>query len=136
MSQENVEIARQAADAMLRRDRAAWLALHEEDFEVVAIDDWPEAGVRGAEAAWDFYGAIYDAVGRVVPGPSAMREVQQVDAPGDKVLVNHRPALSGRSGAEVEFNYWCVVTFRQGRIVREHWFADRAAALEAAGLSE
>jgi ketosteroid isomerase-like protein len=46
------------------------------------------------------------------------------------------PALSGRSGAEVEFNYWCVVTFRQGRIVREHWFADRAEALEAAGLSE
>jgi ketosteroid isomerase-like protein len=45
--------------------------------------------------------------------------------------------LSGReSGAGVKFNYWVVVTIRQGKIVREHWFADHADALEAAGLRE
>jgi ketosteroid isomerase-like protein len=39
-------------------------------------------------------------------------------------------------GAEVEINYWVVITFRQGRIVRDQWFGDRAEALEAAGLQE
>jgi ketosteroid isomerase-like protein len=105
------------------------------DFEVVAIDDWPEAGLRGAEAAWDFYRTISDALERVLGG-SGFGEVQQVDAGGDKVLIHHRPDLSGQSGAEVELNYWCVATFRHGKIVREHWFADRADALEAAGPSE
>jgi hypothetical protein len=36
----------------------------------------------------------------------------------------------------VQFDYWVVVTLRQGKIVRERWFADRAEALQAAGLSE
>ena len=45
--------------------------------------------------------------------------------------------MRGRtSGAEVELNYWVVITFREGRIVRDQWFADRAEAREAAGLSE
>jgi hypothetical protein len=35
MSQENVETARQAAEAIDGRDRTAWLALHHEDCEVV-----------------------------------------------------------------------------------------------------
>jgi ketosteroid isomerase-like protein len=43
---------------------------------------------------------------------------------------------AGRAARGVQFNYWVVVTIRQGKIVREHWFADRAEALEAAGLSE
>jgi ketosteroid isomerase-like protein len=44
--------------------------------------------------------------------------------------------LSGESGAALERNYWDVATIRQGKIVREGWYADRGAALEAAGLSE
>jgi ketosteroid isomerase-like protein len=33
-------------------------------------------------------------------------------------------------------DYWIVVTIRDGKICRDEWFADRAEALEAAGLSE
>jgi len=45
--------------------------------------------------------------------------------------------MRGRaSGADVEINYWIVITFRAGRVVRDQWFANRAEALEAAGLSE
>jgi ketosteroid isomerase-like protein len=59
-----------------------------------------------------------------------------VDAGADKVLVHQRNEVRGRtSGADVELNYWVVVTFREGKILRDHWFADRAEALEAAGLS-
>jgi len=36
----------------------------------------------------------------------------------------------------VLFSYWVVATFRDGRAIRVEWFADRAQALEAAGLRE
>jgi ketosteroid isomerase-like protein len=35
----------------------------------------------------------------------------------------------------VVFDYSVVATFREGKIFREQWFADRSAAREAAGLS-
>lgn len=54
MSQENVELVGQALEALKRRDRTTWLAVHDDDFEVVPIRDFPEPGVRGPEAAWDF----------------------------------------------------------------------------------
>ena len=41
MSKENVETAGQAAEAIDRRDRTAWLALHHDDCEVVAMDGAP-----------------------------------------------------------------------------------------------
>src|SRR2546429_330365 len=56
MSQENVDKLRQGLDAFFRRDRQAWLALCDPNFESVPSDDWPEMEpIRGAEAAWDFY---------------------------------------------------------------------------------
>jgi hypothetical protein len=54
MSEENVELVRQTEEALLRRDRDAWFAIHDEDFEIVPVRDWPEGGVRGREAGWDF----------------------------------------------------------------------------------
>jgi hypothetical protein len=35
-----------------------------------------------------------------------------------------------------EASYWQVATFRNGKILRMEWFADRAEALEAVGLRE
>ena len=88
--------------------------------------------MRGREAAWEFYVKVAEAFERLPAGDG-----QLADAGADKVLVDHRDDVRGRaSGAEVELDYWVVVTFREGRIVRDQWFADRAAALEAAGLSE
>ena len=54
MSQENVEFVRQSMEALLRRDRDAWLAIHDEEFEIVPVRDWPEGAVRGRETGWDF----------------------------------------------------------------------------------
>ena len=60
-----------------------------------------------------------------------------VDAGADKVLAHQRHEAHGqRSGAGVEIAYWLVITFREGQIVGDEWFTDRAEALEAAGLSE
>jgi ketosteroid isomerase-like protein len=132
MSQENVISARQNLDAFDRRDRAAFLALRHPACEVVPDDRWPEAGViSGREAAWDFYLSVAEALGM----DSA--DAEFVDAGGNKV-VGHRAAQARgqASGANVVFGYSVVITFREGKIVREQWFADRAEALEAAGLSE
>jgi ketosteroid isomerase-like protein len=132
MSQENVEAVRQMLEAFDRRDRAAWLATRDDpDHEVVTDRYWPEADA-GREAAWEFYVKGAEAFEQVPVG-----DAELVDAGADKVLVHQRSDLRGRtSGPEVELNYWVVVTFREGRIVRDQWFADRAEALEAAGLSE
>jgi hypothetical protein len=52
-------------------------------------------------------------------------------------LVHQQSVVRGRaSGADVELDYWVVVTFREAKIIRDEWFADRAGALEAAGLQE
>jgi hypothetical protein len=32
--------------------------------------------------------------------------------------------------------FWLVTTFRDGKLLRDEWFTDRAEALEAAGLRE
>jgi ketosteroid isomerase-like protein len=131
MSEENVELVRQAMEALLRRDRDAWFAIHDEDFEIVPVRDWLEGAVRGREAAWDFNMRVRDSF------EWTPIEVERVDAGADKVLGHPRYHVRGvGSGAEVEYEQWYVATVRQGRILRLQWFTDRADALEAAGLSE
>jgi ketosteroid isomerase-like protein len=134
MSQENVEIVRQNLDAFDRRDRAAWLALHVRDCEVIPSAMWPEVDViRGREAAWDFYIEVTEPFQR----RSLAQDTEAVDAAPDKVLVHYQTVMRGRaSGADVELNYWALITFGEGKILRDEWFTDRAEALEAAGLSE
>src|SRR5262245_3272560 len=132
MSGENVEIVRQAVDAFNRGDRTAWLEARDPDCEMVPVDDWPDArAIRGREAVWDFYLDVAQTLsyGRV--------HFEFVDAGGHKVLCHQRNEGHGqKSGADVEVDYWLVATLSAGMIVRELWFADRAEALEAAGLEE
>jgi ketosteroid isomerase-like protein len=134
MSQENVERMRQMLDAFDRRDRAAWLALRVPECEVIPSAMWPEVdAIRGREAAWDFYIEVAEPFQRRPLAP----DTEAVDAGPDKVLVHHQTVVRGRaSGADVELNYWVLVTFREGKILRDQWFGDRAEALDAAGLSE
>jgi ketosteroid isomerase-like protein len=131
MSREDVELVLRATEAFARRDRATWLAINDADLEFVTPPGWPERDVRGAEAVWDFFLRFFDAFEPLATEPEV------VHAGGDKVLLHYRFALSGRtSGAGVEFDYWGLLTIRQGKVRRAHWFADRTEALKAAGLSE
>ena len=133
MSEENLENARQALDAFNRRDRAAWLALRDPDCETVPMGDWPEArAIRGPEAGWEFYVGVTEAF---EGGP--YRYAELMAAGPDKTVGHLRRRVRGRaSGVDVEFNYWAVTTYREGIVLRDEWFEDRAQALEAAGLSE
>jgi ketosteroid isomerase-like protein len=132
MSEENVELVRRLLEALDRRDLASWLAVCNEDVEVVPTRDWPEPGVRGAEAAFNWYVQFFDTL-----QPFQTADAEFIDAGADKVLLQYRMDLRGKgSGAKVEWRRWCVVTMRKRRGLRAEWFTDRAEALEAAGLAE
>ena len=106
------------------------------------IWNWPEPGVGGPEASWDFYREAFKVFVEQFP----IEDVEAIDAGSDKVLLHYRVDLTGQTSPGVDLigtesgggfpEYWVVTTIRQGRILRSHWFADRADALEAAGLSE
>jgi hypothetical protein len=49
----------------------------------------------------------------------------------------HQNKVRGRtSGADLELDYWVVVTFHDGVMIPDEWFSDRSEAFNAAGLSE
>src|SRR3954468_842811 len=132
MSQENAVSERENLEAFDRRDRDAFLSGRDPDCQVIPDPNWPEAGViRGREAAWEFYVSVAEALGL------GSDDAEVVDAGGDKVVTHRGAQARGQtSGAGVVFDYSVVAMFREGKIFREQWFADRSAALEAAGLSE
>ena len=132
MSQENVEVAQKAVDAITERDRTAFLAVPDQDVEVVTIRDWPKPDVRGAEAAWEIYLETFGAFELWPIG-----EVDSVDVGDDKALLHYGMALSERGiAAGIDVDYWNLATFRQRKVIRVQWFAERPEALEAAGLRE
>jgi ketosteroid isomerase-like protein len=130
MSQQNVELFRQALDAFNRRDRDAWLALCEPDFENAPPSDWPEsAPMRGREAIWDFF------VSNMDPWEESRFEFGELIDAGERVVAEQHATVRGKSsGARVAWSYWHVLTVRDGRAVRSDWFITRAEALAAAGL--
>jgi ketosteroid isomerase-like protein len=134
MSQENVEIIRDAAAAFNRGDLDAWL-------EYVADD----IDHRAVEGALDDHGPIH--------GKDAVRvyledwvgtfdnfrsePVELIEAGEDKVIAVTR--ISGRaklSGVETDLTFAALYTIRDGKIVRGREYWTKEQALEAAGLSE
>jgi ketosteroid isomerase-like protein len=130
MSQENAETLHRGMDAFNRRDRAAWLAVCDPEYETVPSDHWPGIEpVRGAEAVWDFY------VQADEPWEKGHYEcVDVLDAGNDRVVARMRRREA--SGTSIEYSYWVVVTARNGKLFRIRWFEDPKKALDAVGLSE
>ena len=135
MSQENVEIVRDAVVAFNRGDLDAWL----DEYLADDID------YRAAEGALDDHGPIH--------GKVAMRAylqdwidmfddfktepVELVDAGEDQVIAVLRN--SGRaklSGVETDLTFAVVYTLRDGKVARGREYLTREEAVEAAGLSE
>jgi ketosteroid isomerase-like protein len=134
MSQENVEIVRRIYSLLDQGDAAVWdlappgFVL---DFSRRQINP---AVIKGRDQvrAWaDHEGAIWEG------GHTRWQPEQVIDA-GDKVIAFIRTSGRGKaSGVEVEAYVWNVWTFRDGMPVKWTYFGeDRAAALEAVGLSE
>jgi ketosteroid isomerase-like protein len=131
MSQENVESVKRSLETFAKRDRAGWSELCGSEVEAVPVGEWPEGEIRGREAVWDFLLAADEPW-----EPGAFEATEISDGP-DTVATRMRRKLRGRSsGAEVDYDYWAVFTFRNGKVIRVQWFDKRAEALEAAGLRE
>ena len=88
--------------------------------------------IRGSESVWDFF------VENQEPWEESPYEyLELIEAGNDKIVTHVRGQMRGKaSGAGVAWSMWNVVTFRNGKVLRFEWFADRDQALEAAGLSE
>lgn len=86
---------------------------------------------RGREGARELFELIVDTWETVAVEPSETRE-----AAGGRVLVVERWHMRGRDGIELDTELTDVYAFRDGLIVRLDGFRDKAAALEAVGLSE
>ena len=134
MSRENVEIARRLFALLSQGDEAVWDELPPElvfDFSRRLLNPVVVRGRDKVRAFWEGEGQMWEG------GHLGYQPKELIDA-GDKVLALLR--ISGRakaSGVEVEAYVWNVTTFRDGKPVETTYFGDdRAAALEAAGLSE
>ena len=74
------------------------------------------------------------------PGPweESPYEFELIEVGNNKIVTHVRAQMraqgSGRRGQRGASGMWC--TFRNGKVLRFECFADRAEALEAAGLSE
>ena len=134
MSQENVEIARQAHAAFSRPDLDAF------DLDALyryaapdLIVDWSrslglEAGIyRGEAETRRFWGPFFEAFDSVVVEP-----LEFIDH-GESVVVPHHLRARGRNGVEVEAHSTTVFTIRDGRIVGLSLYREETEALEAVG---
>jgi ketosteroid isomerase-like protein len=140
MSQENVEIAKRGYAAVNHAYKTGDLTGLKQHFEENLTPDfvmrtggsWPEPGEwHGAEGLLQFTANQMDAL-------SDMRiEAEDFVDAGDVLVVPLR--LGGRAkhtGIEVELPAAHVWTVRAGKAARLETYADKAAALEAVGLSE
>jgi ketosteroid isomerase-like protein len=130
MSQENVEIVRAVVDALNRGDLEAALKDFAPDYE---LDFLRAVGPVHGVFKLDQMRALLD---EFFGQWEAVRfEAELIDA-GEHVVATLDTSSRGRDGIEVTARTTWVWTFREGNIVRQCYYQDKADALEAAGLSE
>jgi ketosteroid isomerase-like protein len=135
MSQENLEIVREALDAAFRRpkpDFAKINVLYDPAHELISRRDELEGGSHsGAHGYRDW---LLDAE-ETLPWESTVDELTEID--DDRVLALTQTRNTGTaSGVVVNERLAMVMTLGGGKIVRTEVFRSREEALEAAGLAE
>ena len=134
MSQENVELVRAAYAAFNRGDfDAVATALHPEVEWHPYLGGLERTVYRGHDAIRAMWSSIQEGFG----GTLRIDLPEVVDCGGQTVVVviEARGTGSG-SGAEVQQGWAQLITVRDGRVFRVAAYADRDAALEAAGSLE
>ena len=132
MSQENVEIARLGYEAFNRGDIDSLLDLCAPGIEWRDFATIDTETVTGKEAVRAYFETVMEAWEEIRLEPEEI-----TDLGGDRVLVvSHLTARGKGSGIGVDGRGADLLTFDGGSLVRWMGYADRAQALEAAGLSE
>jgi ketosteroid isomerase-like protein len=137
MSQENVERAREAYDALGLAVRKGDLDAFFREYAHPEIEWVPLEGAPDAAVAYG-HGPVKArmmAMLDVMEKPQI--EAEEIIDAGEQVVIAIRISGRGRgSGIDVEANWFHVVTARDDKAVRIEWYASRDEALEAAGLRE
>jgi ketosteroid isomerase-like protein len=130
MSQENVEIARQAIDAYTRRDLEGVRGLADPGIELdwSASRGWLAGVYGGVEETLRFYEGYFEAFDEIVIEPDRF-----IDA-GDSVVVPNVAHQKGRDGIEVSARSTLVFTVRNHRLIRVCLYQETDQALRAVGL--
>ena len=133
MSQENVQIARRLSELLERRDWQGLTDLVDPNVELHGTVGGLEEGkiLRGLDHIFQAFDTELDEV-----WDEHRIEPQEFIDAGDQVVVLQREYQRGKSGVELVIDTASILDLRDGRIVRMQGHMDRAAALEAAGLSE
>ena len=132
MSQENVEIARQAIDAYTRRDLEGVRTVADPDIELdwSASRGWLAGVYRGVDETVRFYEGYVEAFEEIVIEPDRF-----IDA-GESVVVPNVAHQKGRDGIEVSAQSTLVFTVRNGKLIRVCLFQETEQALLSVGLLE
>ena len=134
MSEENVEIVRNALEATTRQDWKRAAELIDADVEMHGTVGGLEEGriARGLPEILDTFEAS-----DLEAWEERRLEPQKFLHIDDLVVVLMHEYRRGKgSGIEVETDTAVVFTVRDGRVVSLQGYVDQAAALEAAGLSD
>jgi ketosteroid isomerase-like protein len=131
MSKEAMDAVRGAFEPFARGDFSAVADLPDE-FELVLAPEMPDAGTYRGDEARRWIAAWVDSFERLT-----QELVNLVDVGDDRVLAEFiQRGWTAGSDLPVELPTWSLSTLREGTFVRNELFMNRAAALEAAGLSE
>ena len=130
MSEDNVEIAKQALAAFNAADWELLETFYWPDAEALAPEGWPEAeDSQGWEAIRRQFERLKDS------WSEDDYEIESAEAVGEhKVLAAGTWRIRGHgSGIEGEIKTWILSTLREGKIARMQFFLEEEQAKRAAG---
>ena len=136
MSQENVEIVRQAYELEARREFVALHAMYDPEIEMEFSDspfgDFAEPVAHGLDEVKKTFRDFYAAFGDVT---SEVHEL--IEAGEDQVISVFTYRGTGRaSGVKAEWKHMAGLwTIREGKVTHVAWLQSRERAREAVGLS-
>jgi ketosteroid isomerase-like protein len=131
MWEKNAELARQAHDALNRRDLPALLALMHADVEAVPRVAMIEGGYHGHDGIRRWWGHAFDFLPDMVYDVVAVREL------GDLTVTTGR--MRGRaagSDTPLDQALWTVAEWRDGRCLWWATYDTEAEAVQAVRLRE
>ena len=134
MSQENVDALRRSNQAFNAGDLDRALELWDPR---VVYHEQPGTPLDTAEVLRGLDQVRASLASYLAEFPDFHSEIDELMDAGDKVICVQRWTGTGRgSGLSVDLEEVIVFTFENGKIIEGRVYADRASALEAAGLSE
>ena len=134
MSQENVEIVREALESALggNQERMAQLVDPEVEFHGT-IGGLQEGQIAHVQSEID---QTFESEDLEAWEERRLEAEEFIDAGDNVVVLLHEYRRGKGSGVELETDTALVVAVSGGRVVRIQGYMDRGAALEAVGLSE